>query len=409
MSRLGNPSVLILNYEFPPMGGGAGHASYELAKRLVNDGYQVDVLTSGMDDTLLEESVDGINVSRVRSRRKGIHNSGLLGALSYVFAAIPRCRQLLQNRRYDVVHYYFGLPTGMLMLLVPEIRKLPSVVSLRGSDVPGYDQDNLILRCMHFILSPATRYIWRRARKVLANSEELRRLAERVPTGRSIGVIRNGVDLDMFEPCRRAEVAHKAGTAPLRIATVARLIPRKGLEHLLNAVEELRDPCIQLSIYGAGSHAEQLKDLVVALGLQNQVNFAGFKDRAQLPNAYQTADIFVLPSVSESCSMALLEAMASGLPVIATSVGGNVELVANGVNGFLVPPADPAALAGAIRRMASDPARRSEMGVQSRRLASQYYDADVVADRYKNVYKEIIDAHARSGHLVDPARSGSEA
>lgn len=394
MSRSGNPSVLILNYEFPPMGGGAGHASYELAKRLVNDGYQVDVLTSGMADSLLEENVDGINVSRVRSRRKGIQNSGLLGALSYVFAAIPRCKYLLQNRRYDVVHYYFGLPTGMIMLLMPEIRRLPSVVSLRGSDVPGYDQDNLILRCMHFTLSPATRYIWRRARKVIANSEGLRRLAQRVPTGRSIGVIRNGVDLDIFKPCCKAESAQEAETAPLNIATVARLIPRKGLEHLLNAMDKLEDLCIQLSIYGAGSHAEQLQDLVVELGLQNKVTFAGFKNRGQLPDVYKSADIFVLPSVSESCSMALLEAMASGLPVIATSVGGNVEIVANGVNGFLVPPADPAALAGAIRHMASDPTLRSEMGRQSRRLASQYYNADVVAERYKNVYKEIIGAQA---------------
>lgn len=378
------------------MGGGAGHASYELAKRLVNDGYHVDVLTSGMADALLEEKVDGINVCRVRSRRKGIQNSGLLGALSYVFAAVPRCKYLLRNRRYDVVHYYFGLPTGILMLLMPEIRRLPSVVSLRGSDVPGYDQDNLILRCMHFTLSPATHYIWRRACKVIANSEGLRRLAERVPTGRSIGVIQNGVDLDMFEPCCKAEGAQEAGTAPLKIACVARLIPRKGLEHLINAMEELDDSSIRLSIYGTGSHAKQLQDLVVELGLQNKVAFAGFKKRTELPDVYKSADIFVLPSVSESCSMALLEAMASGLPVVATSVGGNVEIVANGVNGLLVPPEDPAALAGAIRHMASDSTLRSEMGRQSRSLASQYYNADIVAERYKKVYEEILDAQAKS-------------
>ena len=397
-------NVMLLNYEFPPMGGGAGHASYELAKRLVRDGCRVDVVTSGLEGASTGEQIDGINVVRVRSARRGIHDSGMAGALSYVWAAIPRCRDLLRSRRYDVVHYYFGVPTGLLMLLLPGLRHIPSIVSLRGSDVPGYDQQNTLLGAMHFALLPATRWIWRSAHKLVANSAGLRELAERVCSDRSIKVIPNGIDLELFTPRRSDPHAEDRTPGPVRIISVARLVPRKGLEHLIRAARSLGGLDFHLSIYGTGSDARNLQEMVSTMGMGDRVTLAGYTDRTELPDVYRDGDIFVLPSVSESCSMALLEAMASGLPVVVTRVGGNSEIVDDGSNGILVPPEDPDAIAAAIRRLVSDPSTMRVMGLKSREIATRRYSADLVAARYLETYQDLAREALTEGEWSENER-----
>jgi UDP-N-acetylglucosamine:LPS N-acetylglucosamine transferase len=108
--------VLIANYEFPPVGGGASKVSYELAKKLVDKGHHVVVLTSRFGNLPRLHKQDGIIIHRVWSWRKGIHDSGLRGAFTYLLAALPVLRRILKEEQIDVVHYFFGLPTGLLSL-----------------------------------------------------------------------------------------------------------------------------------------------------------------------------------------------------------------------------------------------------------------------------------------------------
>ena len=178
--------ILILNYEFPPMGGGAGHASSQIAKELAAKGHHVEVLTSGLAGQAKEELIDGIKVYRVKSVRKSIQDCGILGAWSYVFAARPVFKRLLKQNHYDITHYFFSLPTGMLRLITPGTKKIPSVVSLRGSDVPGYDQMNKMLRVFHLLLGPVTKKIWNQAEAVVANSHGLRKIAEQFSIEKTI-------------------------------------------------------------------------------------------------------------------------------------------------------------------------------------------------------------------------------
>jgi len=135
-------NILILNYEFPPMGGGAGKATYNLAAELARLGHQVDVLTSKIKGQPAKEKIDGFTVYRVMSWRKGIHDCGFRGAFTFVLFAILKFMQLTRKNKYDVIHYFFGLPTGFLSLLPGPHKKIPYIISLRGSDVPGYDKYN---------------------------------------------------------------------------------------------------------------------------------------------------------------------------------------------------------------------------------------------------------------------------
>ena len=389
MTALPSLRVLLLNYEFPPMGGGAGHASFEIARRLAARGHQVDVVTSGIVGQPRCEWLEGVQVFRVRSYRRSIQDCGLLGAYSYLLGAAPLARQLSRRHRYDVVHYFFGLPTAALSLVVPALQRLPSVVSLRGSDVPGYDATNRSLQLLHGLLKPVSRRIWRRADAVVALSDSLQALALRTLPDKPIAVIPNGIGVERFYPSANGH-PHSTG-APLRVLTVARLIRRKGLDELLRAVARLRDVPLQLTIQGSGRHEAELQRLTVSLGISDQVIFSGFRPRELLPPIYQAADVFVMPSRSESFGLAVLEAMACGLPVVISRVGGMVDLVEDGVNGFVVPPDDAEGLAAAIRRLASQPALRREMGRRNARQAKSRYTWDRVVDAYLAVYGGILN------------------
>src|SRR6056297_3411227 len=107
-------NILLVNYEFPPIGGGGSKASFELARRLVGRGHRVTVLTSRFGDMARQECLEGIDVHRVWSWRKSIHDCGLRGAATFLLTALPRLRRLVKRGHFDVVHYFFGLPTGAL-------------------------------------------------------------------------------------------------------------------------------------------------------------------------------------------------------------------------------------------------------------------------------------------------------
>ncbi len=380
------PRVLVLNYEFPPMGGGAGHASYHIARTLAESGCDVDVITSGTNGHTIFEVHSGLRIFRVKSNRRSLHECGMEGAWAYVAAARPIFQRLLNAEQYDVIHYFFGLPTGFLSLLSPRSRTIPSVISLRGSDVPGYDASNNGLQWVHRAMLPVTKRIWKKASALVALSDSLRDLAQPILPEKTIGVIPNGIDVDHFHPNGYHATEH---AGPLRLLCVARLVRRKGLDDLFHAMALLRDEPIHLTLQGIGSQQDELARLAISLGVADRISFAGFKDRDSLPVVYQKADLFVMPSLAESFGLATLEAMACGLPVVVSRVGGMVEYVKDGENGLIVPPRDPEALANAIRSLARNPGLRRSMGARNAQKVRQEYTWQHVADAYLQIYQQV--------------------
>jgi glycosyltransferase involved in cell wall biosynthesis len=207
------------------------------------------------------------------------------------------------------------------------------------------------------------RVMLRLAHYVLANSEaaadSLRRRGAVRPE--RLVVIPNGLDTARFTP-----LARSADHGRLRVfGTVANLRPEKGLADLVRAAAFLRDryPDLRVVIWGEGPLRPNLEALVTSLGLDGLVQFPGHAHRAE--EALLAMDAFVLPSLSESCSNSLMEAMAVGLPVIASNAGGNPELVVDGGSGVLVPPGEPARLAQAMARLMDNPAAAAALGAHA--------------------------------------------
>jgi len=373
--------ILLLNYEFPPMGGGAGNATYNIARELAQLGHHVDVVTSKLRWEQHVEEVEGFTVYRVRSWRRGIHDCGFIGALNYVCCAVWTFLKLTQKNNYDVIHYFFGLPTGLLSLLPGAHRRIPYIVSLRGSDVPMYDIYNKRLQFFHSLCKPLTRFIWKRAKKVVALSTSLKSTALKVVPCQEISIIPNGIEIDLFTPSNDTWER-----SIFKLITVSRLIERKGIQYILQAMAQLKNEPITLLIVGSGNYENQLKALSHELGLDSIVGFFGACFRDRLPALYRQHDVFILTSLAESYGIVFSEAMACGLPIIAARTGGIPDLVKND-NGILVDPEDVEGITQAILAMKNNKAMRTMMGKRNRERVLEYCNWGKVTEQYLQCYR----------------------
>jgi glycosyltransferase involved in cell wall biosynthesis len=370
--------LLLLNYEFPPHCGGAGTATLFMGRELARRGHSVHILTSGNDTSGGNEVMDGVVVHRVPSWRRGAHEAGLIGAASFLYHARARLESILNTRSFDCAHFFFALPTGAL---APAWQRLttgkPYIVSLRGSDVPGYDPSP-VLKYLHRLLCPLSGRVLDGAAAVIANSGSLRRLALGRYPDLDIGVITNAVSSEKFRPAGHDGIRRRRK----RLLCVARLVRRKGLDVLIRALSLCTTHDLELVIAGEGPREGALRRLAGELNLTDRVVFTGRVEGHALMELYRSADCFALPSTSESFSMALLEAMASGLPVVGSDVGGIPELVTDGINGILVPPAQVEALACALDTIFVDPGWRKAMGTANREKILRDYTWEAVVQQY---------------------------
>lgn len=201
-------------------------------------------------------------------------------------------------------------------------------------------------------------------------------------------VVPNGIDTDVFQPDGRPgnlRTRFGIGAERFVIGHVARLSPVKNHRLLLDAFALLHEarPEAFLALIGDGDLRPQIETRISELGLADHVGLYGVAH--DLPPLYRELDVFVLSSLAEGTSMSILEAMSSALPVVATDVGGNADLL--GETGVLVPSGDPAALATAIGRVIADPAGRRAMGCAARRRIVHEYDEELVTDRYEALYR----------------------
>jgi glycosyltransferase involved in cell wall biosynthesis len=384
--------ILMLNYEFPPIGGGAGHAHRcllgEYARR--ND-LQVDVLTSGCQAGLVQEDfADSIRIFKVGIHKTNPHYWRKLEVIAWLFKARRHYLRLLNQNPYDLVHAFFAFPTGWLCYRTAD--RVPYILSLRGSDVPGY---NVRLGLDYILLAGLFRRIWRKASWIAANSTGLRDLAKRFMPELDIANIPNGVDIQQYQPR-----PNPLPGRPVNLLSVGRLISRKRIDWLIDAaghaVKQGLD--IRLNIVGQGNLLGPLQQKVAAMNLSERVIFKGLVEREQMPDLYRANDIFVMASEHEGMSNAMLEAIASGLPVITTPCEGVEELI--GENGILINYPNMEGFAAAIKTITSSTETYRAMANAGRRTAEKY-SWSAVADRYIEHYRRLI--HQRN----DTARGTS--
>lgn len=366
--------ILTLSYDFPPLGSGGAAVASGLSRELARLGHAVDVVTMGFRGLPRQEVIEGVRVHRVPCLRRRRHLCTMPEAASYLALAGPTLRRLIAAHRYDVLHAHFILPGGYMAWRLHRATGIPYVITAHGSDVPGHNPHRF--RAAHRILAPVWETVIRDAQRVICPSETLRSLVtRRSPLAQTV-VIPNGVDAARFEPARPAR------RVP-RILTVARLTEGKGIQHALAALDGVAEE-YELHIAGDGPYLPTLREL--ARGQNGRVRFWGWLDgrSAELKELYETSSVFLFPSQAENCPIALLEAMAAGLPIITTQGTGCAEVVGDAA--LLVPPADPGAIRQALHRLLPNAALRRRLGEAGRRRLAARFSWAGVARQYLDAY-----------------------
>ena len=177
-----------------------------------------------------------------------------------------------------------------------------------------------------------------------------------------------------------------------RLITVSRLIERKGIQYILNALSEIKDGSIHLSIVGEGNYEKELRNMCNKLGLENVVTFMGFRRRDTIPVYFSQSDVFILPSLAEAFGNVIAEAMACGLPIISTDEGGIPDLVGK-ENGILVEPRNVEQIKSAIMVMKNNKDIRISMRKANTTKIEQKYKWQKVALAYKDIYVKSLNGH----------------
>jgi D-inositol-3-phosphate glycosyltransferase len=368
--------------------GGVETFVWELSRELARRGHTLTILGGAAPATPpgILRSIPGVRVRQVpfvdRRRwqslpplRKAYSIVKLLERLSMLPPALPQAL-----RRFDIVHIH--KPYDLPLLALARLRGAHTVYHGHGGDF--YPGDAALMRFADTLLSCSA-----------FNAGQLR---ERY--ARAASVVYNGYDIEHFTP-RPADLALRDSIAPRGaklLIYAGRLMPWKGVEHLIGALSLLEEKRTSLAILMAGedkAQREQLERVARERGVQTRVKFLGPLPHRELPRYYALADLVVAASyASETFGMALVEAMGCGKAVVASSFGGFAEVVAHGETGLLTPPRDEQAMARAMAALLADDARRAAMGEAGRRRAQALFSWRAVADRVEAAYSAGIHTTA---------------
>jgi glycosyltransferase involved in cell wall biosynthesis len=297
--------------------------------------------------------------------------------------AVPRVRALLRWLQPDILHAHYATGYGLLGSLAGS--RL-DVISVWGSDVLSFPRRSPL----HAAL---VKLNLGRADWICSTSHYMAREVRKY-TNREVIVTPFGVDVNEFgRATRRADCEE----AEVIIGTVRSLERGYGIEYLIQAFAALchrRLPCsLRLLIVGAGSQRTRLERLAKTLGIENKTEFVGWIPHHRVPDYLRRMAIFVAPSVhEESFGVAVLEASAAGLPVVASRVGGLPEVVEDGKTGLLVAPGESASLADALERLVTDVKLRRTMGEAGMAFVREHYDWQRTAQVVEDLYERILSA-----------------
>jgi glycosyltransferase involved in cell wall biosynthesis len=372
--------ILLASYFYPPSIGGLERQSHLLARGLVQRGHSVHVLSARLAGFPQHELLDGVTVERLPAGR-GSRWQKMATFLGALLVAAIRHRQDVDVVQVQQVLY----PAAAIAAISPLLGK-PIVVRNSGSGRFGGVQ---LMRRMPL----GTLALWligARATCISLNDEMTYEM-------RAAGLTRtvqipNGVDVPALKSAaERNAIRARIGFKGHVILWVGRFDPEKGVDVLIRAWQRAALEQATLVLVGNGVERSALEALTAEHEASARtIVFRGFVDHVE--DFYWVADLFVLPSRSEGLSNALLEAMAHGLAVVATNVGGNVQVIPHSALGKLVSPNDPTALSLAIRDLLEQPDERARLGATARDHVLQHYSVEAMILEYERLYKHLARA-----------------
>ena len=364
--------VALIIYGFLPVHiGGTEVATYHIARHLINEGHEVHIITIRDSGLPKEEITDGIYIHRVsnRFRQRRVTNWLFrLGALKKIAEINP-----------DIIHCQ-DIWSGIIGLASKRLLGKPYIACGQGTDIYSSWKHK----------KTVTKIVSKNADAVIALTEDMRKRLLDIYK-REVYIVPNGIELARFEGISRENTRKNLGIKSNEkiILFVGTLRPVKGVKYLIKAMKTVfeKQHDARLFIVGSGKEEESLRTLARELNIEKQITFVGRVENELVPEYMAAADIFVLPSLREGMSVVILEAMASGLPIITTDTCGMSEIIRDGRNGLLVEPKKPEQLAEKILLLLQDENLRREISTNNKENARKYNWENITAELKKIYYK----------------------
>jgi glycosyltransferase involved in cell wall biosynthesis len=325
------------------------------------------------------EDLEGIQVRRVSSLRRIPYQAGLLSMLGFILAGLLVGSNHIRSWRPDVIHVHFAVPAGVVAWILSRMYDVPYILTAHLGDIPG-GVPTKTSRWFRWIY-PFTPRIWQDADQVVAVSEYSRQLALKYYQV-DINVIPNGVNLNVLAP-GIIEVSK-----PPQITFAGRFVSQKNPITIVQIMAQLRDLDWQFSMIGDGPLRSYVEEEIENADLQDRFTLTGWVTPDEVITFLRNSDVLFMPSSTEGLPIIGVQALAMGLAIVGSRVGGFVDIVDQGKNGFLYPPEDTEAMQIVLRKFISNPEELLAFRKQSRKRSSRF-NINRVVDDYVKIFEKV--------------------
>jgi glycosyltransferase involved in cell wall biosynthesis len=377
---------------FPKYVGGAEIAIKEITDRIDSNEIQFDMITLRFDSALpKKELVGNVAVHRIGFAKKNPTHDELtkfpmyMTKVFYPLLAFLKAVQLYRKEKYDkmwCMMSYMGFPAVLFQIFYKQI---PFILTLQEGDTISHITKRWRIR----LVSPLYKLVFRRASLVQVISKYLGNFAEDMGFREKLVVISNGVDVEKFRIQNSEFIIKKLkNTLGFRdtdkiLITTSRLVTKNAVDVIIKSLKYLPEN-VKLIVVGAGPEEKKLHTAMIEKGLEDRMKFLGYVSHENLLPYIQCADVFVRPSRSEGMGISFIEAMATGVPVVATPVGGIVDFISHQETGMFAEVDNPQSVAEQVRILLKDNALRQQIITNARALVEEKYDWDSIAQEIKN-------------------------
>ncbi len=372
--------ILVFSHEYPPVGGGGGQVARDLGAGLAARGHQVKLITAHWGGLPQLEVQQGVEIHRLKSGRSQPFRAGLGAMAGYDWAAFWYGLRLARQWQPDVLHAHFAVPAGAVALALHRLTGIPYALTAHLGDVPGGTPEKT--GRWFRLIYPLTPPVWRNAAQVAAVSGFTRQLAMKsynVP----VRVIFNGVDTHALNP---GEIV--SGNPP-RLVFAGRFMPQKNPLQVVRTLAALRDLPWTCVMAGDGPLRQAVIAEIEREGLTERFTLPGWVETAQVLEYFANSDILLMPSLSEGLPVVGVQALAYGLALVVSRIGGWSDLVSSGENGFMLEKEDAPGFEEALRGLLTNPAQ-----LLAFRRASRERAADFDLKKIVTQYEELLAAAA---------------
>lgn len=371
--------ILVLVHEFPPVGGGGGRVAEDLCSKLAKRGHEVQVLTTHLKALPYREERNGFQIVRFGSLRTQPYRASFLSMAVYVLAGLWAGFRLIGSFRPDLIHAHFAVPAGALAWMLSRLTGIPYILTVHLGDVPGGvpEKTDEWFRWIY----PFTPGIWRNAREIVAVSEYTRELALK-KYDQPIRVVPNGVDLVTLM------TSQVTLNDPPRIVFAGRFVEQKNPVQFVRTLSELKDRHWQAVMIGDGPLLQDVKCAIADNGMQDRVLLTGWLDPQDVLRWFDQSDILFMPSRSEGLPVVGVQALAKGLAIVASRVGGFVDLVDEARNGYLIQEAETEKFAQGLAGLLSG----AEHLLSFRRASlekARSFELEQIVMEYEKIFRQV--------------------